>query len=91
MGIIVQFPILRPLTNFLISLPLNFFYTWIYFAFYGYKYLRQSSLKGILKTFGYYIRFYFKYVSRLEKQRVFSKAGKSKKPIRMLSWENPTK
>ena len=91
MGVIVQFPILRPFTNFLISLPLNFFYTWLYFAFYGYKYLRQSSFKGILKTFGYYIRFYFKYVSRLEKQRVFSKAGKSKKPIRMLSWENPTK
>ncbi len=80
MGIIVQFPILRPLTNFLISLPLTFFYTWLYFAFYGYKYLRQSSLKGILKTFTHYIKFYFKYVSRLEKVRVFSKNKNKKQP-----------
>ena len=72
-SIIVQFPFLRPFTNFLISLPLQHIYTWIYFAFYGYKYLIQSSFKGILLTFGHYIKFYFKYVSRLEKKIKFKK------------------
>ena len=71
MGIIVQFPFLRPFTNFLISLPLTFLYKWIFFAFYGYKFLRQSSFKGIVKTFGHYLMFYFKYVSRLEKKIQF--------------------
>jgi hypothetical protein len=71
MGVIVQFPFLRPLTNFLISLPITFFYNWIYFAFYGYKFLRQSSFKGIVKNFGHYLIFYFKYVSRIEKKTKF--------------------
>jgi len=70
-SVIVQFPFLRPFTNFLISLPLYYIYTWIYFAFYGYKILRQSSFKGILLTFGHYLKFYFKYVSRLEKRVKF--------------------
>jgi len=70
-GIIVQFPFLRPFTKFLISLPLSTLYLWIYFAFYGYKYLTQSSFKGIIKTFGHYLMFYFKYVSRLEKKIKF--------------------
>ena len=68
MGIIVEFPFLRPFTKFLISLPLSFLYTWIYFAFYGFKYLQHSSFKGILLTFVHYIKFYFKYVSMLEKK-----------------------
>ena len=68
MGVIVQFPFLRPFTNLLISLPLSYLYLWIYFGFYGFKYLTQSSFKGIAKTFGHYIVFYFKYVSRLEKK-----------------------
>ena len=72
-SIIVQFPFLRPYTKFLIKLPLSFLYTWIYFAFYGFKYLQHSSLKGILLTFVHYIKFYFKYVSRLEKKIQFSK------------------
>jgi len=71
MGVIVQFPFLRPLTNFLISLPITSFYNWIYFAFYGYKFLRQSSFKGIVKNFGHYLIFYFKYVSRIEKKTKF--------------------
>ena len=72
-SIIVQFPFLRPFTNFLHSLPLQYLYTWIYFAFYGYKYLMQSSFKGILFSFGHYLKFYFKYVSRLEKKVKFMK------------------
>ena len=76
-SIIVQFPILRPCTNFLISLPFQLLYTWMYFAFYGYKNLMQSSFKGILLTFGHYIKFYFKYVSRLEKKISFNKQKKS--------------
>ena len=75
-SIIVQFPFLRPFTNFLISLPFQFIYTWIYFAFYGYKYLSQSSFKGIILTFGHHIKFYFKYVSRLEKKTFFTKNKK---------------
>ena len=47
MGVIVQFPFLRPFTKFLISLPFTRFYQYIYFGFYGYKYLRQSSLKQL--------------------------------------------
>ena len=70
-GIIVQFPFLRSLTSFLIALPLTHFYTWVFFAFYGYKILRQSSVIGILKTMRHYMVFYFGYVSRLEKGTVF--------------------
>ena len=72
-SIIVQFPFLRPFTKTLISLPLSFLYTWIYFAFYGFKYLSHSSFKGLLLTFVHYLKFYFKYVSRLEKKIKFSK------------------
>ena len=71
-SIIVQFPFLRPYTKTLISLPLSYFYTWIYFAFYGFKYLQHSSFKGICLTFFHYLKFYFKYVSRLEKKIKFS-------------------
>ena len=68
MGLIVEFPFLRPFTKFLISLPLDYFYMWVFFAFYGYKVtLRQSSFKGIMKNIINYMAFYFKYVSRLEK------------------------
>ena len=73
MGLIVQFPFLRPFTKFLISLPLDYFYMWVFFAFYGYKVtLRQSSFKGIMKNIINYLAFYFKYVSRLEKKVKFS-------------------
>jgi radical SAM superfamily enzyme YgiQ (UPF0313 family) len=71
-GIIVQFPFLRPLTSLLISLPLTRFYTWVFFAFYGYKVLRQSSKQGIFKAIRHYLPFYVKYVTRLEKSTVFS-------------------
>jgi len=47
-GVIVSFPILRPCTPFLISLPLTKLYTWVFFSFYGYKYvLRLSSWKNL--------------------------------------------
>ena len=60
-------------TKFLISLPLDYFYMWVFFAFYGYKVtLRQSSFKGIMKNIVNYLSFYFKYVSRLEKKVKFS-------------------
>jgi hypothetical protein len=74
--IIVEWSFLRPATNFLIKLPLSYFYTWVYFAFYGYKYIVQSSLKGALKNIIHYIIFYFKYVSRLEKRTKFSTSPK---------------
>ena len=83
-SIIVQFPFLRPFTNFLISLPLSFVYTWIYFAFYGYKLLVQATLKGFLYTIGHYLKFYLKYVSRLEKRIKFKNtlpAGKKSPTI----------
>ena len=75
MGVIVQFPFLRPFTKFLISLPLTRFYQYVYFALYGYKFLRQSSLKGIAKNLWQYIIFYFKYVGRLEKKIKFKKSS----------------
>ncbi|MFH2137539.1 MAG: radical SAM protein [Candidatus Omnitrophota bacterium] len=70
-GIIVQFPFLRPFTPFLISLPLTHFYKWMFFAFYGYKVLRQSSTIGIFKSMRHYIVFYFKYINQLEKRVEF--------------------
>ncbi|MFH1523283.1 MAG: radical SAM protein [Patescibacteria group bacterium] len=67
-GIIVQFPVLRPFTKLLISLPLSGLYTWIFFGFYGYKsVLKQSSWRNLAKTFRHYIPFYFKYITKLEK------------------------
>ena len=39
----------------------------------GFKYLSHSSFKGLLLTFVHYLKFYFKYVSRLEKKIKFSK------------------
>lgn len=71
-GLIVQFPFLRPLTRFLIAMPLTQFYTWLYFAFYGYKTIRSyAGVNGFFRTIGYYVLFYFKYVSRLERRRSF--------------------
>ncbi len=78
MGVIVQFPILRPITKFLISLPITRFYTYVYFAFYGYKFLRQSSFKGMAKNLWQYLIFYFKYVGRLEKKFTFKKTPRKK-------------
>ena len=78
MGVIVQFPILRPITKFLISLPITRFYTYVYFAFYGYKFLRQSSFKGMAKNLWQYLIFYFKYVGRLEKKFKFKKNPRKK-------------
>lgn len=73
-GIIVQFPSLRQLTRFLISLPFTKFYTWLFFALYGYKYvIKNLTWRGFAETFKYYIFFYFKYVTRLEKRKIFSK------------------
>ena len=83
-SIIVQFPFLRPYTKFLISLPLSYLYTWIYFAFYGYKYLSKSSLKGIIITFGHYLKFYFKYVSRLEKKVRFNIGHKKNRSTNII-------
>ena len=75
--IIVEWPFLRSSTNFLIKLPLSYLYTWIYFAFYGYKYIVQSSFKGIAKNIIHYMIFYFKYVSRLEKKVKFNTSPKN--------------
>lgn len=72
-GITVQWPFLRPFTLFLISLPLTYFYTWIFFAFYGYKILRLSGKKRIFKSMRHYLSFYFKYVARLEKRVIFKR------------------
>lgn len=68
-GIIVQFPFLRPLANFLISLPLTGFYTWLFFAFYGYKTVINEGKRSFFRAFWYYLLFYFKYVSRIERKR----------------------
>ena len=77
-SIIVEFPFLRPYTNFLIKLPLSNLYTWMYFAFYGYKYIVQSSFKGIVKNIVHYLIFYFKYVSRVEKKSEFKNLKKNR-------------
>lgn len=72
-GIIVQFPALRIVTNFLISLPLTYLYTWCYFAFYGYKSVwKNLSWKSRREMAKYYITFYFKYVSTIQKRQIFS-------------------
>jgi hypothetical protein len=69
-GIIVQFPFLRPLTGFLISLPLTTIYTWVFFAFYGYKYIiRRTKLRNLAIILWQFIPFYFKYVLNLERKK----------------------
>jgi len=68
-GIIVEFPILRPLTNFLISLPFTGFYLYLFFFFYGYKSVwAKISWKERTKMLGAYFNFFVKYVSTLEKK-----------------------
>jgi radical SAM superfamily enzyme YgiQ (UPF0313 family) len=87
-GIIVQFPFLRPGVSFLISLHLTSFYTWIFFAFYGYKMLKQSSMRGIFKAIRYYMPFYFNYVTQLEKRTVFESFSQKKSyPRRLISYK----
>ncbi|MFC1679924.1 B12-binding domain-containing radical SAM protein [Elusimicrobiota bacterium] len=76
-GIIVQFPFLRPITPFLISLPLTRFYNWLFFAFYGYKYSTISSMRGFLKMIPHYMSFYFRYVSGLENRTVFKSVSQN--------------
>jgi anaerobic magnesium-protoporphyrin IX monomethyl ester cyclase len=73
-GFIVEFPILRPITNFLISLPLTGFYTYVFFLFFGYKYIwnKWTWKERVLKV-GAYIPFFFKYVSSLEKKTTMKK------------------
>jgi hypothetical protein len=72
-GLIVQFPFLRRSAMPLISLPFSRFYLWLYFAFYGYKYvLATTSRRNLRRTLGFYVVFFIKYVSRLEKYRAFS-------------------
>ena len=71
-GLIVQFPFLRRFALFLISLPLTTLYTWLFFAFYGYKtVIKRSGIIGLSKKLRVYIPFYIRYVSRLEQRRLF--------------------
>ncbi len=72
-GVIVQWPFLRPFTLVLISFPLTYFYTWIFFVFYGYKMLKLSSKKEIFRSMRHYPLFYFKYVVQLKKRSIFKR------------------
>ena len=82
-GIIVQFPFLRPFTNFLISLPITGFYLYLFFLFYGYKNVwAKTNWKDRTKMIGSYITFFFKYVSGLEK-----KVLKVKEAPEALDWK----
>jgi radical SAM superfamily enzyme YgiQ (UPF0313 family) len=75
-GVTVQFPILRPMIPFLIRLPLTRLYTFIFFAFYGYKLvLKNSSWKERFRTGLQYVRFFLRYVSGLERRKTFSRAA----------------
>jgi len=72
-GVIVEFPFLRRAVLPLISLPFSRFYLWLYFAFYGYKYvLAKTSWRNLRRTLRFYAVFFVKYVSRLEKRNTFS-------------------
>ncbi len=84
--IIVQFPVLRPLTMFMISLPLEKIYTWLFFAFYGIKMVFQTRFSTMVKTSGHYLKFFIKYVSRLESRRLFTK----KKPSKLFYPKRPS-
>ena len=76
-GIVVQFPFLRPYTRLLISLPLTPLYTWMFFAFYGYKVIvAPTPWRGLLRMSRIWGKFYVRYVFRLERQRRFSMATK---------------
>ncbi|MBF0246275.1 MAG: hypothetical protein HQL31_13590, partial [Planctomycetes bacterium] len=79
-GVIVQFPFLRRHTDFLITLPLTRVYTYIFFLLYGYKLVWcNASWKERRANILNYAKFFFSYVSRLEKTQSFS-GGVAKDP-----------
>lgn len=65
-GIIVQFPFLRPLAPFFISLPITRLYSRLYFALFGCKILQLSSGKRFFRTIYGYIPFYFNHLKSLK-------------------------
>jgi anaerobic magnesium-protoporphyrin IX monomethyl ester cyclase len=70
-SLVVQFPFLRRFVDTLISLPLTPMYTWLYFAFCGYKVITMSGLKGFVRVLPRYVLFYLRMVPRLERRVVF--------------------
>lgn len=72
-GLIVQYPFLRRVTMLLIALPFRRFYLWLYFGFYGYRYvLAKTPWRNLRRTLRFYAVFFIKYVSRLEQRGKFS-------------------
>jgi radical SAM superfamily enzyme YgiQ (UPF0313 family) len=64
-GVIVTFPFLRPFVGLLSSLPLTRFYTFIYYAWYGFSYkVRLTGFKASRKDFPYLIGLFFRMVAK---------------------------
>ena len=85
-GIIVEYPFLRPFTSFLISLPLTNFYKYLFFLFYGYKHVwAKYTWKQRITKSRSYIKFFFKYVSTIEKKDLLPKSSSTN-----LSWKPKT-
>ena len=85
-GIIVEYPFLRPFTSFLISLPLTNFYKYLFFLFYGYKHVwAKYTWKQRIRKAGSYIKFFFRYVSNIEKKDLLQKDSSTN-----LSWKPKT-
>lgn len=61
-GVIVQFPFLRPLTPLLISLPLTYLYTLLFYGLFGCKLIRHSNRKIVSQVVRSYLPFYVKLV-----------------------------
>lgn len=79
-GVTVAFPVLRPLVPFLIKLPLERLYTYVFFAWYGYSYiLKGNGWRYVLKSLPTWVRFYFRYLNTLEKPRWKIKGGDASK------------
>lgn len=68
-GLVVQFPILRRLLDRLLDRPWSELYTYLFFAFYGWKVPKNTGLTGCLRTLRHYVPFYFRYVAGLERRR----------------------
>ena len=64
-GIIVRFPVLRPYTEFLISLPLTPLYRAIFYLWYGYCFkIKLAKIKRLHKEIPYFTGLFFRMLAK---------------------------
>jgi hypothetical protein len=64
-GVIVRFPVLRPYTEFLISLPLTPLYRAIFYLWYGYCFkIKLAKIKKFHKEVPYFTGLFFRMLAK---------------------------